>query len=168
MAKTNKRQRPAYSLTLAAPRGSSQTRVLRALVPAASGKSTGSLPARLPAGLPTPGVRTSAPPRPWRANAPGSANRSPYARPRESGPILREPEAFCGLSGPRRPKAGSELGPPLGIVEVACLIGCSPWTVRQTLIPQGLPHFRFTANGRLVFYRDQVIRWIEKAQGGQQ
>ena len=32
------------------------------------------------------------------------------------------------------------------------MIGCSPWTVRQTLIPRGLPHFRFKASGRLIFY----------------
>jgi hypothetical protein len=57
---------------------------------------------------------------------------------------------------------------PLNIREAAYLIGCSPWTVRQTLIPRGLPHFRFKASGRLVFYRDQVIRWIEnqQAKGG--
>jgi hypothetical protein len=60
----------------------------------------------------------------------------------------------------------SKLGIPLNICEVARLIGCSPWTVRQTLIPQGLPHFRFKANGRLVFYRDQIVRWIEKQQQG--
>jgi hypothetical protein len=64
---------------------------------------------------------------------------------------------------------GLELGPPLSIIEVAELIGCSPWSVRQTLIPRGLPHFRFTANGRLIFYRDQIIRWIEfQQQGGNQ
>jgi hypothetical protein len=60
----------------------------------------------------------------------------------------------------------SPLGPPLNITEVAELIGCSPWTVRQTLIPRGLPHFRFTASGRLTFYQDQVIRWIESQQQG--
>jgi hypothetical protein len=58
------------------------------------------------------------------------------------------------------------LGIPLNITEVARMIGCSPWTVRQTLIPRGLPHFRFTASGRLVFYREQVVRWIENQQGG--
>jgi hypothetical protein len=61
---------------------------------------------------------------------------------------------------------GSELGTPLNVSETAELIGCSPWTVRQTLIPRGLPHFRFKASGRLIFYRDQVIRWIEKQQQG--
>ena len=36
----------------------------------------------------------------------------------------------------------SPLGRPLSIVEVAQLIGCSPWTVRQRHIPHGLPYFR--------------------------
>jgi len=61
---------------------------------------------------------------------------------------------------------GSALGMPLTIAEVALLIGCSPWTVRQTLIPRGLPHFRFKASGRLTFYEGQVIRWIENQQQG--
>jgi hypothetical protein len=61
------------------------------------------------------------------------------------------------------------LGEPLGIREVATLIGCSPWTVRQVLIPSGLPCFRSGPSGRLIFYRLQVIRWIlrrQRAQGG--
>jgi hypothetical protein len=62
--------------------------------------------------------------------------------------------------------SGRKLGEPLNIAQVARLIGCSTWTVRQTLIPKGLPHFRFTALGRLIFYEDQVVRWIESAQGG--
>src|SRR5437879_1841844 len=33
------------------------------------------------------------------------------------------------------------LGTPLSIREAAGLIGCSPWTVRQKLIPSGLPVF---------------------------
>jgi hypothetical protein len=58
------------------------------------------------------------------------------------------------------------LGQPLDIAGVAKLIGCSPWTVRQKLLPS-LPHLRFGASGKLIFYRDQVIRWIEnKQQGG--
>ena len=59
------------------------------------------------------------------------------------------------------------LGSALNIRQVAQLIGCSPWTVRQSLMPRGLPHFRFTRLGRLTFYREQVIRWIESQQGGQ-
>jgi hypothetical protein len=58
------------------------------------------------------------------------------------------------------------LGTPLSIHEAASLIGCSPWTVRQTLIPRGLPYFRSGASGRLIFYRDQIVRWIENQQGG--
>ena len=58
------------------------------------------------------------------------------------------------------------LGPPLSIVQAANLIGCSPWTVRQTLIPRGLPHFRSTASGKLIFYQDQITRWIEHQQQG--
>src|ERR1035438_1521716 len=85
--------------------------------------------------------------------------------PRQPGPILREPGPVPGPTGapPRQPLA---LGRPLNIHDVADLLGCSPWTVRQTLIPRGLPHFRFRASGQLTFYRDQVIRWIENQQGG--
>ena len=60
----------------------------------------------------------------------------------------------------------SRLGPPLDISAVAALIGCSPWTVRQKLLPKDLPHFRSAASGKLIFYRDQVIRWIERKQKG--
>jgi hypothetical protein len=58
------------------------------------------------------------------------------------------------------------LGPPLDIHQTARLIGCSPWTVRQTLIPRGLPFFRLGASGKLIFYSDQVVRWIENQQKG--
>lgn len=61
-------------------------------------------------------------------------------------------------------EAESRLGHPLGIAAVASLIGCSPWTVRQTLIPQGLPVFRSAASGKLIFYTNQVVRWIERRQ----
>ena len=63
-------------------------------------------------------------------------------------------------------EAASRLGPPLGLAQVAYLIGCSPWTVRQTLIPQGLPVFRSAASGKLIFYTNQVVRWIERKQQG--
>jgi hypothetical protein len=52
------------------------------------------------------------------------------------------------------------LGEPLSIREVAQLIGCSVWTVRQQCLRQGLPHFRVSRTGRLIFYRNQVIRWL--------
>ena len=67
------------------------------------------------------------------------------------------------------PTNNDPLGEPIGIQQVAALIGCSPWTVRQVLIPRGLPCFRSGPSGRLIFYRQQVIRWIlrrQRAQGG--
>lgn len=85
----------------------------------------------------------------------------------QPGAILRE---TTGLLATPKPACGSihgkpaDLGPPLSIREVAQLIGCSPWTVRQTLIPRGLPFFRSAANGRLIFYTDQIVRWIETQQ----
>jgi hypothetical protein len=61
------------------------------------------------------------------------------------------------------PKPAS-LGEPLTISAVAQLLGCSPWTVRQRYLPQGLPHLRTCATGKFVFFREQVIAWIEKRQ----
>ena len=60
--------------------------------------------------------------------------------------------------------AETSLGPPLDIRAAAELIGCSPWTVRQRLIPKGMPFFRAAASGKLIFYTNQIIRWIEKQQ----
>jgi hypothetical protein len=79
--------------------------------------------------------------------------------PLQPGPRGRKP-------GPVQGAPGAALGRPLSIDEAASLIGCSPWTVRQTLIPRGLPHLRFTASGKLIFYTDQIIRWIEIQQEG--
>ena len=69
---------------------------------------------------------------------------------------------------PRYPHLDTDgsLGEPLSIGEVARLIGCSHWTIRQTLMPMGLPFFRSSASGKLIFYRDQVVRWIQQRQGG--
>ncbi|HET9285293.1 MAG TPA: helix-turn-helix domain-containing protein [Candidatus Angelobacter sp.] len=66
-------------------------------------------------------------------------------------------------------KVGEELlGEPLTIAEVAEILGCSPWTIRQRYLPQGLPHLRATTEGKLVFFRAQIIRWILERQGGHQ
>jgi hypothetical protein len=95
---------------------------------------------------------------------PGGTRVPPHFPP-QPGPIPREPGAVwlppTVEVGPFPP-----LGIPLNIREAARMIGCSPWTVRQTLIPRGLPVFRSGASGKLIFYRDQVVRWIEKIQGG--
>jgi hypothetical protein len=69
----------------------------------------------------------------------------------------------AALSAPTQ-QARERLGRPLAINQAAELIGCSPWTVRQRLVPQGLPVFRSAASGKLIFYEAQVIRWIEKQQ----
>jgi hypothetical protein len=63
-------------------------------------------------------------------------------------------------------RPSSALGVPLDMRGVARLIGCSPWTVRQRLMPSGLPYFRSGASGKFIFYTDQVIRWIENQQQG--
>ena len=60
------------------------------------------------------------------------------------------------------------LGEPMGIREVAHLIGCSAWTVRQRYVPYGLPHMRSGPNGKLIFYRNQIIHWllVQQEKGG--
>lgn len=62
------------------------------------------------------------------------------------------------------PQANDALGEPLGIHEVARVIGCSTWTVRHRYLSQGLPHLRSGPMGKLVFYRNQVIHWILQQQ----
>ena len=62
------------------------------------------------------------------------------------------------------PSVSSPLGAPLNIAEVAALLGCSEWTVRQRYMPQGLPCLRASASGKLVFFHKQVIDWILRRQ----
>lgn len=56
------------------------------------------------------------------------------------------------------------LGEPLAIEQVAELLGCSAWTVRQRYLRQGLPHLQARPRGKLVFFREQVIAWTLKRQ----
>jgi hypothetical protein len=72
----------------------------------------------------------------------------------------------CPQRCPPLPGSADTLGTPLSITKAARFIGCSPWTVRQKLIPLGLPVFRSGAGGKLIFYTNQVARWIERHQGG--
>lgn len=65
-----------------------------------------------------------------------------------------------GEGPPMAPDDMDPLGAPLSIRAVASLLGCSPWTVRQSHIPAGLPHFRSGPNGKITFFRDQVVAWI--------
>jgi len=60
--------------------------------------------------------------------------------------------------------SGHPLGDPMTIEEVAALLGCSPWTVRQRYLRQGLPHLQASARGKLIFFREQIIAWVEKRQ----
>jgi hypothetical protein len=62
------------------------------------------------------------------------------------------------------PERESELGRPLDVKQVAELIGCSPSTVRRTLLPRGLPCFRCSASSKLIFYQVQVVGWLRKRQ----
>ena len=75
--------------------------------------------------------------------------------------------AISGTSpGQRNPQhcPHSALGAPMNIAEVAALLGCSPWTVRQRYMRQGLPCLRTSATGKLVFFHQQVIDWILERQ----
>jgi phage terminase Nu1 subunit (DNA packaging protein) len=66
-----------------------------------------------------------------------------------------------GQSCPQHcPGSSDPLGVPISIRQVAELLGCSAWTVRQKYLPQGLPHLRSGRQGRLIFYRNQIVRWI--------
>ncbi len=74
------------------------------------------------------------------------------------------PQQYPQLIEPVTADSTGLLGEPLDISQVAMLLGCSVWTVRQRYLPQGLPHLRACASGKLVFFREQVIGWILKRQ----
>jgi hypothetical protein len=75
-------------------------------------------------------------------------------------------ELPAALPAPPEPRDsdGDVLGEPLTMREVGALIGCSAWTVRQKYVPAGLPHLRSGPNGKLIFYRTQVISWLLERQ----
>lgn len=56
------------------------------------------------------------------------------------------------------------LGEAIDVKQVAKLIGCSAWTVRQKHVKAGLPCFRTGPSGRMTFYRNQVTAWILERQ----
>jgi hypothetical protein len=56
------------------------------------------------------------------------------------------------------------LGKPMSIGEVAKALGCSTWTVRQRYLPLGLPHFRLAPAGKLLFFHNQIVRWVLEKQ----
>ena len=80
------------------------------------------------------------------------------AKPAE---ILGLSHDSVGQSYPQHyPPPDDQLGEPLTIREAAKLLGCSPWTVRHSYLPKGLPHLRSGPLGKLIFYRTQVVLWI--------
>jgi hypothetical protein len=79
-------------------------------------------------------------------------------------PRAELPEALPEAEGRETVVVDEPLGEPLVIGEVARLIGVSVWTVRQQCLRQGLPHFRASRSGRLIFYRNQVVRWLIEKQ----
>ena len=56
------------------------------------------------------------------------------------------------------------LGRPLSIRQVAAIVGCSAWTIRQKYVPKGLPHLRSGPSGRLTFFENQVVAWVLNQQ----
>ena len=84
------------------------------------------------------------------------------AKPAE---ILGFSRDSVGQSYPQHyPQSSDTLGEPLSIREVARLIGCSAWTVRQSYLPQGLPYLRSGPRSKLIFFHDQIVRWILEHQ----
>jgi hypothetical protein len=79
-------------------------------------------------------------------------------------PRAELPEALPEAAERETGAVDQALGKPLGIREVATLIGCSAWTVRQQCLRQGLPHFRASRSGKLIFYRNQVVCWLIEKQ----
>jgi hypothetical protein len=81
------------------------------------------------------------------------------------GDVVDSPRAELPVAKPAAEKrAADALGEVLTVHQVARLLGCSAWTVRQRYLARGLPYFRIGSIGKLVFYRAQVTRWILEQQ----
>jgi hypothetical protein len=74
------------------------------------------------------------------------------------------PEQWPASEGSPGEFSSDPLGVPLTIRQVAGVIGCSAWTVRQKYVPAGLPHLRSGPNGKLIFYKNQVVSWLLQKQ----
>ena len=55
-----------------------------------------------------------------------------------------------------------DFGEAMTLKEVAKLLGLSPWRVRQILVPSGLPHFRTSQHGKMIFYKSLVMQFMQK------
>jgi hypothetical protein len=89
-----------------------------------------------------------------------------FSRLFDVAPRAELPEALPDTKGAADASRQPLLDVPLTIREVAELIGCSVWTVRQRCIPQGLPYFRASPTGKLIFYRNRVNSWLIEKQKG--
>lgn len=101
-------------------------------------------------------------------NAMSETDKADFASARKSAETLDFSSPSLGQRYPQQnPHLADPLGEPMTIRQVARLLGCSAWTVRQRYLPKGLPYFRLGGNGKLLFYRNQVVRWVlEKQQYG--
>ena len=91
-----------------------------------------------------------------------------YARPQvaKGAETLDFPEAELAQRDARHcaSPSGSDLGEPMTIREVARMFGCSEWTIRQQYLPKGLPYFRLSPAGKLLFFHNQIVRWVQGIQ----
>jgi hypothetical protein len=101
------------------------------------------------------------------------ANRLKYALPQvaKATETLGFPETELAQKGARHCASPGEshLGLPMSIREVARMFGCSEWTIRQQYLPKGLPYFRLSPAGKLLFFHNQIVRWvleIQRQKGG--
>jgi hypothetical protein len=82
-----------------------------------------------------------------------------------SGPGQRNPQHCPQPPGGNHSSVSpGSIGEPMDIGQVAALLGCSAWTIRQRYLRQGLPHLQASARGKLVFFREQIVAWVEKRQ----
>ena len=106
---------------------------------------------------------------------PSEIRKSGFGKPPEPAPVQHNSHARAGQRDPQQKpsltdtgNAQTALGEPLTIREVSEMLGCSAWTIRQKYIPDGLPHLQSGRAGKLVFFRNQVVRWIVRRQTNQQ
>jgi hypothetical protein len=76
----------------------------------------------------------------------------------------RNPQHCPHPEGASEDESGDPLGEPMTIRDVAQMFGCSEWTVRQQYLPRGLPYFRLSPAGKLLFFHNQIVRWVQGIQ----
>ena len=100
---------------------------------------------------------------------PRAANAAETLEFNEIGLGQRNPQHCPHPEGEPEDRAANSLGDPMTIRDVARVFGCSEWTVRQRFLPAGLPHFRLSRSGKLLFFHNQIVRWVlakQRQKGG--